>query len=87
MMDRPIYEWGDGEERMPRHFAVGDRVIALDEQVAGVLVGTVGTIVHVFARMPEICDVAFDGHEGLRAVFTSALDPAPPPNAPAPEST
>lgn len=69
---------------MLQRFAVGDRVIALDEQVDGVPFGTVGTIVHVFARVPEVCDVAFDDHEGLRAVFTSALDPAPPSSAPAP---
>jgi hypothetical protein len=72
---------------MPRRFAVGDRVIAINEQAAAVPVGTIGTVMQVFPRVPEICDVAFDGYAGLHAVFTSALDPAPPPNAPAPERT
>jgi hypothetical protein len=69
---------------MMQRFAVGDRVIALDEQAAGVPTGTLGTVVHVFAQLPEICDVRFDDHAGLRAVLASALDHAPDADAPPP---
>jgi hypothetical protein len=71
---------------MMQRFAVGDRVIVTNAQVTGMPVGTVGTVVRAFARVPEICDVQFDGHNGLRTVLTRALTLAPPPKAPAPES-
>jgi hypothetical protein len=71
---------------MPQRFAVGDRVIVTNAQAIGVLVGTMGTVVRAFDRVPEVCDVQFDGQPGKRAVLTSALALAPPPNAPAPES-
>jgi hypothetical protein len=67
---------------MMQRFAVGDRVIALVAQAAGVPVGTVGTVVQVFARLPELCDVQFDDHAGVRAVLASALDLAPDADVP-----
>jgi hypothetical protein len=69
---------------MEQRFVVGDRVIALDEQATGVPVGTFGTVVRIFSRLPEICDVAFDEYAGLHAVPTSALALAPPSDAPSP---
>jgi hypothetical protein len=69
---------------MDRQFAVGDRVIARDEEAVGVPVGTVGTVVHAFARWLEVCDVQFYDHPGVRAVLTSALDLAPDADAPSP---
>jgi hypothetical protein len=60
-----------------QRFAVGDRVIAIDEQATGVPVGTVGTVVQVFARLLEICDVQFDDYVGTRAVLTNGIAPAP----------
>jgi hypothetical protein len=69
---------------MSQHFAIGDRVIVTNEQATGMPLGSVGTVVRAFAYAPEVCDVQFDGQKGIRAVMTSALAPAPPPNAPAP---
>jgi hypothetical protein len=69
---------------MKHRFVVGDRVTARDEQATGVPTGTLGTVVHVFERQVEICDVQFDDHAGLRAVLTSALAPAPVSDAPGP---
>ena len=65
------------EAGMQQRFASGDRVIVTDEHVAGVPRGTRGTVVRVFARVPEICDVLFDGHTRAQAVLTSALEIAP----------
>lgn len=70
---------------MAQQFVVGDRVIVIDAQVAGMPKGTVGTVVRAFARVPEVCNVQFDGHKGPRTVLTNALAPAP--NAPPPERT
>ena len=64
---------------MDQRFQVGDRVIAIDEHVAAVPIGTLGTVVQIFVQMPEICDVEFDDHPGVRAVSASALAPAPLP--------
>jgi len=66
-----------GEGTVTQRFAVGDRVIAIDEQATGVPTGTLGTVVQVFARLPEICDVQFDEYPGTRAVLMNALAPAP----------
>jgi hypothetical protein len=63
---------------MQHRFQVGDRVIALDELVTGVPVGTLGTVVRIFVQLPVICDVEFDDHPGVRAVLASAIAPAPP---------
>lgn len=68
---------------MAQRFAVGDRVIVTDMRAAGGREGTLGTVVRVFERVPEICDVQFNGHWGARAVLTSALKIAPSSN-PAP---
>jgi hypothetical protein len=66
---------------MKQQFAVGDRVIVVDEKAAGVPRGTLGTVVRVFARVPNLCDVQFDDREGRYAVLMGALAPAPPPAA------
>jgi hypothetical protein len=71
------YVWDSGEGIVTQRFAVGDRVIAIDEQATGAPVGTVGTVVQVFARLPEICDVQFDDYAGTRAVLTNGIAPAP----------
>ena len=70
---------------MAQRFAVGDRVIAIDAQMVGVPEGTVGTVVRLFVRVPEMCDVVFDEYTGLHAVFMDALAPAPPSDAPPPD--
>jgi hypothetical protein len=66
---------------MVQHFAVGDRVIAIDEQATGVPQGSLGTVARVFRQAPEICDVKFDDHAGWRAVLANTLAPAPPEKA------
>ena len=71
---------------MQHRFQVGDRVIVIDAAVAGVPVGTVGTVVRAFARVPEICDLQFDGYRGVRAVLTRALAPVPTSDTPPPTS-
>lgn len=62
---------------MAHTFAVGDRVIAISEQATAVPRGTLGTVVRVFPRVPEICDVQFDDYPAIRAVLTGAIAPAP----------
>ena len=57
--------------------AGGDRVIARDAQATGVPSGTVRTVVQVFARLPEICDVQLYDYAERCAVLTNALAPVP----------
>lgn len=63
---------------MAQGLAVGDRVMVVNERLTGIPYGTLGTIIQVFARVPHICDVQFDGHAGEHAVLTRALALAPP---------
>jgi hypothetical protein len=63
---------------MPQRFQVGDRVIAIDEQAAGVPMGTSGIVALVIVGPPEICDVRFADHSDLQAVRSDALAPGPP---------
>jgi hypothetical protein len=67
---------------MAQQFAVGDRVIATNEQATAVPIGSLGTVVRVFARVPGICDVVFDQYPGVRAVPMDALEMAPSSDAP-----
>jgi hypothetical protein len=69
---------------MGKCFAVGDRVIVRDARAAGVPRGTVGTVVRIFAGLPEICDVQFDAYAEWRPILTNALAPAPTSDALAP---
>jgi hypothetical protein len=69
---------------MTQHFAVGDRVIVSDAQMARMPHGTVGTIVRVFVHSREICDVQFDTYAMPMVVLCDALAPAPASDAPTP---
>jgi Xrn1-like protein len=67
-----------------QRFAVGDRVIVINTQMARIPRGNVGTVVRVFARSPEICDVQFDTYSGSTIVLAVALAPAPALESPPP---
>jgi hypothetical protein len=62
---------------MAQQFAVGDRVIVTNAHVARVSRNTVGTVVRVFAKWLEMCDVQFDNYTGPMVVLMEALAPAP----------
>jgi hypothetical protein len=66
---------------MSQRFAVGDRVIVIDAQAARVPRGNVGTVVRIFVRLPEMCDVQFDTYTGPLLVLVDALAPAPTSDA------
>ena len=70
---------------MGQQFAVGDRVIVVNEQAIGLPRGTMGTVVRAFVGVPDICDVQFDGVRIIRAVLTNALASAPRSDAAPPD--
>jgi hypothetical protein len=55
----------------PPHFQIGDRV-ALIYSMAGIAIGTTGTVVKRFIG-GSLCDVQFDGHIGTRVVDGESL--------------
>jgi hypothetical protein len=62
---------------MGKRFAVGglrsgDRQRCASDRVPR---GTLGTVVKVFARLLEICDVQFDDYADRCALLTNALEP------------
>jgi hypothetical protein len=69
---------------MVKRFAIGDRVIVRDARATGVPRGTLGIVVQVFPRLPEVCDVQFDEEAERHVVLTNALAPAPASDAPSP---